>query len=366
MTTSTIDFTRGVPDPACFPVEQLAECAHAAITAGTGRQALQYGKSYGFVPLREWLAERHGLAVEQVMLANGSLQLIDFMGHALVEPGDTVFVEVPTYDRTLTLLRRHGANVVGIPLQDDGPDLAALEAALQRHTPRLFYVIADFQNPSGVTMSRAKRERIAQLAEQHDFWLVEDAPYRSLRYRGQEAPSLHEFAPDRTLQLSSFSKLISPGLRVGYVLGNADVLHKLSAVAENTYISPVLLSAAMVHEFCRRGYLEPQIEQLKALYAPRLEAMCDAVHEFLPAATGHEPDGGFFLSVTLPAGVTAEALQKRAAAVGVKCSDGRGFFVDPQAGERFLRLPFCAITPDEIGEGVRRIAGVIAELASTR
>lgn len=359
-----IDFTRGVPAPECFPVDQLAECAAAAISSSTGKQALQYGKSYGFVPLREWIAARHNLDIDQVMLANGSLQLIDFLGHALLQPGDTVFVEVPTYDRTLTLLRRHGAHVVGIPQQDDGPDLEALEAALAQYTPKLFYLIVDFQNPSGITTSRAKRERLAQLAEQHGFWLVEDAPYRALRYRGTELPALFDLAPQRTLQLSSFSKLISPGVRVGYMLGDADVLQRMAQVAEDTYITPVLISAALVHEFCRRGYLEPQIERLQGLYAPRLNAICSAVHEYLPTARGHEPDGGFFLSVTLPEGVNSAELRSRAAAAGVKCSDGRGFFVDPVTGDRFLRLPFCALPPDDIVEGVRRIAGVVNELTT--
>src|SRR5262249_51648113 len=156
-----------------------------------------------------------------VMLANGSLQFVDFMGLTLLQPGDTVLVESPTYDRTLTLLRRHRARIVGIRLEPDGPDLAALEAAIERERPKLFYTIPDFQNPSGITASAVKRRRLAEIAQHAGLLLVEDAPYRPLRYRGEELPSLHELAPNRVLQMSSFTKQISPGVRVGYLVGEA-------------------------------------------------------------------------------------------------------------------------------------------------
>src|SRR5690606_5583267 len=149
-------------------------------------------------------------------------------------------VESPTYDRALTLLRRHRAVPIGIPLEADGPDLEALEAALRRQVPRLFYTIADFQNPSGATASLEKRRRIAELAEQYGFWLVEDAPYRPLRYRGEQLPSLFDLAPTRTLQMSSFTKQISPGVRVGYLIGDSGILGKLAKAAKDTYITPNL------------------------------------------------------------------------------------------------------------------------------
>lgn len=363
MTTavSAIDFTRGVPAKESFPLEQLAECAAAVLNGELGVQVMQYGKGGGFAPLREWLAARHGVAPEQVLLANGSLQIVEFLGLAAIEPGDTVFVESPTYDRTLTLLRRHGAQVVGVPMEPDGPDLAAFETALARQTPKLCYLIPDFQNPSGATASLVKRRRLAELAGQHGFWLVEDAPYRPLRYRGTALPSLFELAPERTLQMSSFTKQISPGVRVGYLIGNAGVVARLVKTAEDTYITPNLLGEAAVYEFCRRGWLEPQLDRLRALYGPRLAAICAALRRYLPDAEWIEPDGGFFLSVTLPKGVTSATLRERAQAAGLALSDGRGFFPTPADGERFLRLPFCALTPDEIEEGVKRLAGVVGE-----
>lgn len=363
MTSQTIDFTRGVPAPESFPTEQLSECAAAVLAQGGQTEALQYGKSYGFLPLRAWLAERQGLTTEQVMLSNGSLQFIELLCQTLLEPNDTIFVEQPTYDRTLTLLRRHRMNIVSIPIESDGPTLDALEAAIQRQMPKAFYIISDFQNPTGVTTSQAKREQIAAWAEQFGFWLIEDAPYRQLRYRGSSVPSLFDLAPSRTLQLSSFSKLISPGTRVGTLMGDAAVVKQFAQFAEDTYIMPAQLNMAIVNEFCRRGYLEPQIERLKALYQPRLEAICTAVQTYLPATPYVEPDGGFFFSITLPEGVTCATLRAQAAEVGVRCSDGCGFFANPEDGERFLRLPFCALTPAEIDEGVRRLGEVVQAIS---
>ena len=198
MVPESILFTRGVPAPESFPVERVAEAA-AHVVRSHAQATMQYGKSHGFLPLRERLAEKYGVAPDNVLVANGSLQIVDFLGHALLGPGSVVLTESPTYDRALTLCRRHGARAVGVPLAPDGPDTDALEEVLRRERPAFFYIIPDFQNPSGATASLAKRERIVALAREHDFWLLEDAPYRPLRYRGEQLPSLFDLAPDRVL-----------------------------------------------------------------------------------------------------------------------------------------------------------------------
>ena len=363
--TGTIDFTRGVPAIESFPLERVAECAAAVLRGPHGATVMQYDKGMGFGPLREWLGARHGVAADEVLLANGSLQLVEFLALALLAPGDAVFVESPTYDRTLTLLRRYGVRPVGIPLEADGPDLDALDAALAREVPKIFYLIADFQNPSGATLSAAKRARIAALAERHGFWILEDAPYRPLRYRGEQLPALAELAPSRTLHMSSFTKQIGPGVRVGYLVGERATIARLARVANDTYISPNLIGEATVYEFCRRGWLEPQLARLRALYGPRLTAIGAALRASLPEADWIEPDGGFFLSITLPEGVTGAALGRRATAVGLSLSDGRGFFPNPADGERFLRLPFCALTPEQIDAGIRCLAGAVRDVSGS-
>jgi 2-aminoadipate transaminase len=356
-----INFTRGVPANESFPVAELVDAAQAVLAGEQGVAALQYGPALGFAPLRQWLAGWQGVTVEQVLTGNGSLELVEFLCRHLLTPGDTVFTEAPTYDRTITLLRRHGAKVVGIPLEPDGPSISALEAALARQVPKFFYVIPDFQNPAGATCSAAKRQRIVELARKHGFQLLEDAPYRLLRYRGQEEPTLFKLAPERTLHMSSFTKLIAPGVRMGFMLGDPEVLKKVAKVAEDTYISPGYVAHSVVYEWCRRGLLPPQIERLKALYAPRLDACLAAIDRYMPDAHATRPDGGFFLSVTLPEGTSTTAVRSAAEKRKLNLADGLAFF-PAGGGERFLRLPYCALSPAQIDDGIRRLVETVDEV----
>jgi 2-aminoadipate transaminase len=343
----------------------VAEAAAHAVRQ-YGQQTMQYGKSHGFLPLRERLSMRYGVLPDQVLLSNGSLQIVDLLGHVLLDEGSVVFTESPTYDRVLTICRRHRARVVGIPLEADGPHLGELERTLNEVRPTFFYLIPDFQNPSGATTSLAKRQRIAELARERDFWLVEDAPYRPLRYRGEQVPALYELAPERTLHMSSYTKQISPGIRVGYMIGDATTVSRVARVAEDTYITPNLIGEGVVYEFIQRGWLEEQLTTLKALYEPRRQAIVSALQRYMPDANWIEPDGGFFLSVMLPEDVTSAVLREEAARRGLILSDGRGFYPTPSHGESFLRLPFCALSEAELEEGVRRLAAIVRSLTPSR
>jgi DNA-binding transcriptional MocR family regulator len=351
---SIINFTRGVPAIESFPIDDVIEAARAALETN-GPAMLQYGPSAGFQPLRDWLADWQGVHVDRVLIGNGSLQLIDFLCLHLLKGGDVVFTEAPTYDRTITLLRRHHAKVVGIALDADGPNIEELERALARHVPRFFYIIPDFQNPAGATCSGAKRRHIVDLANRHGFLLVEDAPYRLLRYRGSEEPTLYELAPDHTVHMSSFTKLIAPGVRTGFMIGEKRLIDALAKIAEDSYISPGYVAQGITVEWCRRGLLLPQIERLKKLYAPRLEACLASLDEYMPDALPTRPEGGFFISLTLPDGVLTTAVRAQASARGLNLADGLAFFPEG-GGERFLRLPFCALSPTEIDDGVQRLA----------
>jgi DNA-binding transcriptional MocR family regulator len=357
-TTTTINFTRGVPANDSFPTADLVEAARS-IFASHGAAILQYGPSLGFQPLREWLADWQKVSADRVLTGNGSLQLIEFLCLHMVQPGDVVFTESPTYDRTLGLLRRHKATVVGVPLDPDGPNIEALESALAKRVPKFFYTIPDFQNPAGTTCSAAKRRRIAELAERYGFLIVEDAPYRLLRYRGTAETTIYELAPDRTLHMSSFTKLIAPGVRTGFMIGEPTIIRKLAKVAEDTYISPGYVAQGITYEWCRRGLLPAQLESLKKLYAPRLNACLAGLDRYMSEATTTRPDGGFFISLTLPPGVTTMAVREQAAKRSLNLADGLAFFPEG-GGERFLRLPFCALTPSEIDEGIRRLADSVA------
>ena len=355
-----INFTRGVPANESFPLDEMRDAA-AAVLKDHGPAVLQYGPAAGFGPLREWIAGWQGVTPPQVVMGNGSLELVEFLCRHMVRPGDTVFTESPTYDRSILVFRRHGAEVTGVPLDNDGPNIEALEALLKKRVPKFFYVIADFQNPSGATCSRARRQQIAELARRYDFIILEDAPYRMLRYRGTEEPTIFSFAPERTLHMSSFTKLIAPGVRVGFMVGDAGKIAQVAKVAEDTYISPGYFAHGVTWEWCRRGLLPPQIDRLKALYAPRLKACLDAIERHMPDAKATRPEGGFFISVTLPEGTSTTDVRSAAAKRNLNLADGLAFFPNG-GGERFIRLPFCALSPEQIQEGVRRLAEAVKEV----
>ncbi len=365
--TEQILFTRGVPALEALPAHLISLCMQAVLEGDGGAAILQYGHNGGYLPLRQLLARQYDVSEDQVLVGNGSLHLQDMLAALLVKPGDVVLTEQPSYDRAIKTFRRRGARVIGIPLEEDGVNLKLLEQVVARQAPTFMYLVPDFQNPSGITTSREKREALVALAEHYDFWLVEDVPYRLLRYAGASLPLLREIRPGHVLTISSYSKLISPSLRVGYLIGPVPFVEKLRKLAEDTILSPVLPSQACVVEFYQRGYFSSNLANLKQLYAPRMHTMINALKQYLPQVSFAEPEGGFFVSITLPKEANTTNLLARAEQAGLMLTDGRGFFADAvdeahdrqHLGERFVRLPFCALTPEQIDEGVRRLAGVI-------
>jgi 2-aminoadipate transaminase len=336
-----------------------------------GGTILQYGNIGGYPALRKMLANDYGVSESEILIGNGSLHLQDLFAACTIQPGTgaTVLVEQPSYDRAIKTFRRRGAKVIGIPLESDGINLERLEVALRKQVPTFLYLIPDFQNPTGVTTSEAKRRAIVGLAEQYGFWVIEDVPYRTLRYSAAATPPpplMREINPKRVITISSYSKLISPALRVGYMVGPAELVAKVIQLAEDTILSPVLVSQAAVAQFRQRGWLDSNVAQLKQLYGPRLQAMLQALKQYLPSvAPLCEPEGGFFVSVMLPADANYTNLLARAKEVGLVLTDGRTFFADSDQatasseGDRFIRLPFPAITPDQIEEGFKRLATLL-------
>ncbi len=356
-TDHMIKFTRGVPAVEAFPTEAIIACAAQALR-DSGDVLLQYHPVRGFQPLRELLAESIAAPVEQILVGNGSIQILDSLTRALFEPGDAVLVERPTYDRTITTFRRAGLRVRGVGLEMDGPDLAELEEAVRDLAPKALYTVPDFQNPAGVTTSREKREAVLDLAERHRFLLIADVPYRSLRYRGEDVSGYRELQPRGVIELSSFSKLLSPGMRVGWMAADREIVDRTAQYAEDTYISPSMPCQGAVYEFLRRGWMPENIERLKRLYAPRLDAILSALDEVLPHASYSRPEGGFFLALTLPAGISGKRVRALAPEEGLVLSDGEGFFADGD-GSRFLRLPFCALREDELREAIMRLGRLV-------
>ncbi len=353
-----ISFARGVPAPECLPVAELADCARAAIERD-GASVLSYGPGGGYGPLRAWLAERHGVERSRVVITSGSLQGFVFLAERLVRPGSRVLVEAPTYDRPLKILGRLGADIVGLPMDDDGLQVDALERALAHgERPAFLYTIATFQNPSGRTLSAERRARVAELARQHELLVLEDDPYGLVRYEGEAPPTIFELEGGvNVAYASSFSKTIAPGVRVGYFVLPQELATQIEALAVSTYISPPFLTQATVHEFVRRGNFEPNLERVTGLLRARRDAMLEALERNMPeGATWSRPEGGYFIWLDLPD--ESGDLLARAEAAGVTFVKGTDFFAGG-GGTRSLRLAFSFVSPDEIAEGISRLAALV-------
>jgi 2-aminoadipate transaminase len=358
MANDTISFARGAPSADILPTAAVRDAAAAAL-AEDWEKALSYGTGIGHPGLCHWVAERHGgLEDSQVMIANGSLEAGWMLFEHLLEPGDRVVVEQPTYDRTLLMLQRLGVDLVPVPLEDDGLDLGAFEAALEGGPIKLAHVIPNFHNPAGCTLSAAKRVRLVELAAEHGFWIFEDDPYRELPFEGEALQTMLSIdRADRVVHASSFSKTVSPGVRVGYLAGPAEVIAKLAKRANETYISPNMLAESVVLELCRSGGLDENIAFVKRALRERRDALVEALRGRIAEAEFVVPGGGYFLWLDLAEGTDTPALLAEAKAEGVGFVAGPDFMID--GGTNSLRLSFASVPPERIDEGVARIASAL-------
>jgi DNA-binding transcriptional MocR family regulator len=357
-----ISFARGAPSPDIMPAEELREAARH-ILAEDPKGALGYGVGSGYAPLRQWIADRHGVEVERVLVTNGSLQAGVMLFDELVEPGETVVVEAPSYDRTLLALEERGAELLALPLQNDGLDIGALAESLEAGArPSFVHTIPNFHNPAGCTLSLQKRRRLLELAAEHNFLIFEDDPYAELRFDGENLPRMLELdTSDCVVYASSFSKTIAPGVRVGYLIGPPELIASITRAAVNTYISPNMLSEAIVYEFCRCGAIERSIATVKDALRGRRDALAEGLRGYI----GEEarfvlPEGGYFLWVELPEEVDTAELHTLAAERGVTFVVGRDFMIE--GGSNALRLAYSAVTPEQADEGARRLAESLAAL----
>jgi len=363
---AVISFARGVPAPECIPVELLADCARAALEQD-GRAVLSYGPGGGYGPLREHLAEQHGVTPGRVIVTNGSLQGFAFLAEQLVSPGTRVLVEAPTYDRPLKILARLGAEVTAVPMDEDGLDPDALEQALRGGSkPALLYTIPTFQNPSGRTLAAERRRRIVELAREHDLRVLEDDPYGLVRFEGEQPPLLFDIdGGEHVIYASSFSKTVAPGLRIGWFVLPEALARSTEELANGTYISPPFLTEATVLEFLRRGAFEPNLERVRDLLRVRRDAMLDALaRDFPVAARWSRPEGGYFVWVDLPDEIKTDELLARATAAEVPFVRGSDFFPKGADGASSLRLAYSFVSPDEITEGIARLAPLLGGTAA--
>ena len=371
-TRDTVSFAVGSPAPEALQLVGADELAKAVI-ARDGGKALGYGITEGDPELRELIAawtrdQRPEVNADEVIVTAGALQAIDLACRVFIRPGDVAVVESPGFTNALSALRNHGARVLEVPVDDDGLDVAAAESVLRAKDARarLFFVVPNFQNPTGATLSLARRHMLVALARQHRAVIVEDDPYRLLRYRGADIPSLAALADGVTVvQTGSFSKTFLPGIRVGWAVARAELVARMAAAKQTMDLSTSSLGQRLVLEFARRGRFATHVDALRALYAERqLRAHAALAREF--DGTGvqwNDPHGGFYLWLRLPGGVSARRLLEVALEEGVAFVPGDAFAIERDHSAA-LRFSYSSPAPDRIDEGVRRLRRAFERVAA--
>lgn len=358
-----LNFASGLPDAALFPVQPLAEIAQE-IFRDDGAGALQYGPAEGYGPLREWVAERlghRGMAAtpETVLITSGSEQALDLCARAFLDPGDTVCVESPTYAAALQTFDSLGARYAVVGQDESGMDVEAAARVLSQGC-KLTYALPNFQNPSGRTMSLERRSKLAEAVRDSGAVLIEDDAYFDLRFEGDDLPALTSLAPVRSLYLGTFSKIISPGLRVGFVHGPAQIIEKLVRLKQISDLHTGSLSQRLVYHYATTGDLGDHVDQLRAAYRSKRDAMLAALHETMPPGVSWtSPTGGMFLWLTVPEGIDSTELLQRAMERKILFVPGSGFSPDG-GGQNAIRLNFASPPFVKIAEGIREIARLIS------
>jgi 2-aminoadipate transaminase len=357
-----IPFAGGFPDPATFPAARTAELLDGLVRSGD-LAALQYSPTRGLPgpldALAERLGEREGRrpAEGELLLTSGGIEALELVAKSFLDPGDTVVVEGPTYLGAIMAARGFEAHVVASRLDDDGLDVETLAAALAGGLrPKLLYTIPDHQNPAGVTLALERRRALVELARRYGVLVVEDVAYRELGFDGAALPSLWSLAPDTVVQVGTTSKTFFPGVRLGWAAGPAEVVAQLAVAKQNTDQCAGALGQTLWEAYARSGALDEQLVRSRALYRRRCELLLEAFGRHLPSGVRWtEPRGGFFSWLTLPDGLDAVEVARRAAAAGAAVVPGAPFFPDGGGGSN-LRLAFSLVPDDRIDEGVRMLA----------
>ena len=367
-----ISFGGGLPAPDVFPVQRFEEACHKVL-AEHGPMALQYSTTEGYQPLREMLARnlaREGVSArpENILITAGSQQALDLVGKLLINRGDRILVEAPTYLGALQAFNVFGAQYLSIPVDDDGMLTGQVESAL-RSGIKFMYVLPTFQNPAGVTLSEPRRRDLILLADKYGIPIIEDDPYGELRYEGERIAPLvaldrANHRRDRSLSLgnviylSTFSKTLAPGLRLAWIVAPEEVIGKLVLLKQATDLHTSTFSQYVAYEIARDGFLDQHVERIRRVYRERRDAMLHALEEYFPPeVTWTHPKGGLFLWVTMPEGTDSQALFHAALAENVAFVAGDSFYAtEHHEGSRHMRLNFSHSTPELIREGIRRLS----------
>jgi 2-aminoadipate transaminase len=356
-----ISFAGGLPAPELFPVAEVQAAADAVLSRD-GRSALQYGPSEGFHALREWIAAEMGArgikaVADDVLVTNGSQQVLDLVGKVFLNPGDVVLTENPTYLAAIQSFQTLEARFVPVPTDEEGLIPEALPDLIKAHRPKLLYTIPNFQNPTGITLSAPRRAALAKIAAAHNLTVIEDDPYGKLRYRGTEVPPVKSWdEAGCVLYASTFSKTVAPGLRIGWVVAPPEVFSRMLILKQAADLHTSSFDQRIVHAYLTNNNPEAHLEKIRAVYGERLGILQDALGAAMPAGYHWtKPEGGMFLWVTGPESLDAMNLLQRCIGEKVAFVPGRDFF-PADGGKNHFRLNFSNSTPERIREGVRRLA----------
>ncbi|HET9407637.1 MAG TPA: PLP-dependent aminotransferase family protein [Candidatus Sulfotelmatobacter sp.] len=368
-----ISFAGGLPAPDVFPVTRFQEACRKVLVEH-GPEALQYGATEGYEPLREMIAQnmaRYGILAkpENVLITSGSQQALDLIGKLLINRGDRVLVEAPTYLGALQAFNVYGAQYVSVPVDDDGLQTEHLEQSL-RSGPKFMYVLPNFQNPAGVTLSEGRRHQLILLADKYGIPIIEDDPYGQLRYEGEHIAPLvvldrenlrrdNGFTLGNVIYLSTFSKTLAPGIRLAWIVAPEDVITKLVQLKQGADLHTSTFSQFVAYEVAKDGFLDQHVKLIRQVYRERRDVMLHALKEYFPSeVTWTHPKGGLFLWVTMPVGTDCQALFRAALAENVAFVPGDSFYAESNGfeGGRHMRLNFSHSQPEQIREGVRRLS----------
>ena len=359
-------FAGGYPSAETFPLDEIRQTVSEVIDKYGGK-AFQYGATQGVTELREAVAERYGVAVERVQITSSSQQGIDVCTRVLVDPGDVVLTSNPTYLGALQSFCSYRADIRGVDHSSDPEVLRGNyekvieQARTEGKTVKFLYMIPDFQNPSGETLTLEERRVLVELAQEYDFLIVEDSPYRELRYEGESMPTMYSLDPDRVIHLGSFSKIFAPGFRLGWAIAHPDILDRIYVCKQSLDLCPPILDQYVAAEFLRSGRLDANLCKSIELYRSKRDLLLSLLETHMPEGVKWtRPEGGLFLFLTLPEGFEAVKFYDKALDAGVAYVAGEFFYPD-RSGKNTMRLNFSFMTPERITEGVRLLASLVTQ-----
>lgn len=368
-----ISFAGGMPAPEVFPIDQFSEGSEKLVSEGTS--LLQYGTTEGYDPLRsflaKWTAPRMGreVGLDEILLTTGSQQVLDLFAWAMIDPGDVAIVEAPSYMAALTAFYNHGADFASVPVDGEGMIVSELPALIERlrkegKRPKFIYTIVNFQNPAGATMTVERRKELAAIAERYGLAIFEDDPYGYVRFDGEHLPSIFSFdKAGNTIYAGSFSKILSPGVRIGWVSGPKDIIRQMAVFKQAVDLCSSPITQVLTYEYCRKGYLDSHLPNIVQDYRVKRDAMEESFRKHLApqGITWVKPEGGFFYWLNT-GNIDSGELARKALEKKVAILPGAPFCINPEAGIHAARINYTFSKPDVIEEGVSRLAQAIQEM----